>query len=77
MRSDSDDAEVMLAVAKSFSNDDDDDIAAALLAVEHHDFLLDSAIAGSDVAERRGSLLVRSPNKLRDFACGERGILRD
>jgi len=75
--SDTDDAEVMLAVATTFSNDDDDDIAAALLAVEHHDFLLDSAIAGSDGAERRGSLPGRSPNKLRDFACGERGILRD
>jgi len=67
----------MLAVATAFSNDDNDDIATALSAVEHHDFLLDSAIARSDGAERRGSLPGRSSNKLRDFSCGERGILRD
>jgi len=72
-----DDAEIMLAAATVFSNDDDDDIAAALLAFEHHDFLLPRAIAGSDGAERRGSLPGRSPDKLRDFTCGERGVLRD
>ena len=72
-----DDAEVTLAVATVFSNDDEDDIAAALLAVEHHEFLLPRTIAGSDGAERRGSLPGRSPDKLRDSICGERGVLRD
>jgi len=65
----------MIAVASAFSNNDDDDIAEALMAIEHDDLLLSSAMAESDGADRRGLLPERSPNKLRDFACGERGIL--
>jgi len=75
--SDSDDAEAMIAVAMAFSNDDDDDIATAFLAVEHHEYLLSSMIEGSEGTGRRGSLPGRWPNKLRCFAHGERGIVRD
>jgi len=67
----------MIAVASAFSNNDDDDIAEALMAIEHDDLLLSSAMAESNGADRRGLLPERSPIKLRDFACGERGILRD
>jgi len=67
----------MIAVASAFSNNDDDDVAEALMAIEHDDLLLASPTAESDGADRRGLLPERSPNKLRDFACGERGILRD
>jgi len=75
--SDSDDAEAMLAVATAFSNDDDEDISTALLAVEHHEYLLSNMIEGSEGTGRRESLPGRSPNKLRAFAHGKRGILRD
>ena len=75
--SDSDDAEDMLVVATAFTKDDDDDIATVLLAVEHHEYLFSSMTEGSEGTERRGSLPGRSPTKLRDFAHGERGILRD
>jgi len=75
--SDSDDAEAMLAVATDFSNDADDDIATGFFAVEHHEYFLFSMIEGSDGTERRGSLPGRWPNKLRGFAHGEGGILRD